>query len=77
MKPDDPDAKVKFLAAEALRGVGGIVLDANGLRFCNELGRRDYVTGATRFAQSVRSLREAFSQALRRCGRTSHPSGCA
>merc|ERR1711988_941571 len=45
VKPDDPDAKVKFLAAEALRGVGGIVLDAQGNRFCNELGRRDYVTG--------------------------------
>merc|ERR1712232_839864 len=45
VKPDDPDAKVKFLAAEALRGVGGLVLDANGKRFCNELGRRDYVTG--------------------------------
>jgi len=39
-------SKVKFLAAEALRGVGGIVLDALGNRFCNELGRRDYVTGA-------------------------------
>merc|ERR1712187_643991 len=34
-----------FLAAEALRGVGGIVLDAFGNRFANELGRRDYVTG--------------------------------
>merc|ERR1719195_1357662 len=45
VKPDDPDAKIKFLAAEALRGVGGIVLDANGKRFANELGRRDYVTG--------------------------------
>jgi len=45
VKPDDPDAKVKFLAAEALRGVGGLVLDANGRRFANELGRRDYVTG--------------------------------
>merc|ERR1711937_470931 len=45
VKPDEPDAKVKFLAAEALRGVGGIVLDANGKRFANELGRRDYVTG--------------------------------
>merc|ERR1719323_2277116 len=45
VKPDDPDAKVKFLAAEALRGVGGLVLDANGNRFANELGRRDYVTG--------------------------------
>merc|ERR1711861_8019 len=27
VKPDDPDAKVKFLAAEALRGVGGLVSD--------------------------------------------------
>merc|ERR1712151_932676 len=43
--PDEPDAKVKFLAAEALRGVGGMLLDINGNRFCNELGRRDYVTG--------------------------------
>merc|ERR1719215_2427998 len=45
VKPDDPDAKIKFLAAEALRGVGGLVLDRNGKRFANELGRRDYVTG--------------------------------
>merc|ERR1712188_17170 len=44
-KPDDPDAKVKFLAAEALRGCGGVLLDANGKRFANELGRRDYVSG--------------------------------
>merc|ERR1712050_153676 len=43
--PDEPDSKVKFLAAEALRGVGGLLLDINGNRFCNELGRRDYVTG--------------------------------
>jgi len=45
VKADDPDAKIKFLAAEALRGVGGIIIDANGKRFANELGRRDYVTG--------------------------------
>jgi len=45
VKPDDADAKVKFLAAEALRGVGGVLLDQNGKRFANELGRRDYVTG--------------------------------
>merc|ERR1712117_676709 len=45
VKPEEPDAKIKFLAAEALRGVGGLVLDANGKRFANELGRRDYVTG--------------------------------
>mmetsp|Transcript_5868 Transcript_5868/g.13099 ORF Transcript_5868/g.13099 Transcript_5868/m.13099 type:complete len:502 (-) Transcript_5868:42-1547(-) len=43
--PDEPDAKVKFLAAEALRGVGGLLIDIEGNRFCNELGRRDYVTG--------------------------------
>jgi len=42
--PAEPEAKVKFLAAEALRGVGGILIDANGNRFVNELGTRDYVT---------------------------------
>merc|ERR1711977_520868 len=42
--PKEPNAKVKFLAAEALRGVGGILIDAKGNRFCNELGTRDYVT---------------------------------
>merc|ERR1719345_267067 len=45
VKPDDADAKIKFLAAEALRGVGGIILNKEGIRFANELGRRDYVTG--------------------------------
>src|SRR4051794_9920915 len=42
---DDPDNRVKFLAAEALRGEGGIILDREGKRFCNDLGTRDYVTG--------------------------------
>lgn len=41
--PNDRDAKVKFLAAEALRGSGGIILDSEGKRFCDELGKRDYV----------------------------------
>jgi len=45
VKPDDADAKIKFLAAEALRGVGGLILNKEGKRFANELGRRDYVTG--------------------------------
>ena len=45
VNPSEPDAKVKFLAAEALRGVGGILLDADGNRFADELGRRDYVSG--------------------------------
>ena len=43
--PREPDAKVKWLAAEALRGVGGLLLDADGKRFADELGHRDYVTG--------------------------------
>lgn len=45
VNPKDPNNKIKFLAAEALRGSGGIMLDATGKRFCNELGRRDYVSG--------------------------------
>lgn len=43
--PAEPDSKLKYLAAEALRGVGGLLLDKEGQRFCDELGRRDYVTG--------------------------------
>ena len=43
--PDEPDAKVKFLAAEALRGCGAMIVDKHGKRIANELGRRDYVTG--------------------------------
>ncbi|KAK6531902.1 hypothetical protein TWF694_003065 [Orbilia ellipsospora] len=43
--PKDPKNKWKFLAAEALRGEGGILLNADGNRFCDELGHRDYVSG--------------------------------
>ncbi|KAI0930652.1 hypothetical protein AcV5_007311 [Taiwanofungus camphoratus] len=43
--PKEPNAKVKFLAAEALRGVGGLLLDNEGQRFVDELQHRDYVTG--------------------------------
>ncbi len=48
MKPDDADAKVRFLAAEALRGVSGIILNRDGERVVNELGHRDRITGETR-----------------------------
>lgn len=34
-----------FLGAEALRGEGGVILNARGERFCDELGTRDYVSG--------------------------------
>jgi flavocytochrome c len=42
--PKDPDSRWKFLAAEALRGEGGLLLNATGDRFCDELGHRDYVS---------------------------------
>jgi len=43
--PKEPEAKVKFLAAEALRGCGGLLLDNTGSRFVDELQHRDFVTG--------------------------------
>lgn len=49
---DDKDAiagkkmpRFLFLGAEALRGEGGIILNAKGERFVDELGTRDYVSG--------------------------------
>jgi flavocytochrome c len=42
--PTDPRNPQKVLAAELLRGVGGILLNSRGERFANELGTRDYVT---------------------------------
>ena len=36
--------KKKFLAPELIRGVGAIILNQEGKRFCNEIGTRDYVT---------------------------------
>ncbi|KAL5341030.1 FAD binding domain-containing protein [Aspergillus crustosus] len=50
----DPSATVKFLAAEALRGEGGILLLNNGKRFVNELETRQHVTDAvTRSASKL------------------------
>jgi flavocytochrome c len=42
--PADPTARVKFLAAEMLRGEGGILL-AGGRRFVNELDTREVISG--------------------------------
>ncbi|CDO91772.1 unnamed protein product [Kluyveromyces dobzhanskii CBS 2104] len=45
--PSNPTSNWKFLAAEALRGLGGILLSPDtGLRFTNELATRDTVTQA-------------------------------
>ena len=48
VKPDDPDARIMFLAEEELCRVGGPVFDANGNRVANELRRRDCVMGEMR-----------------------------
>jgi flavocytochrome c len=42
--PKNPNSTNKVLAGELLRGVGGILLNDDGSRFCNELGIRSYVT---------------------------------
>ncbi|KAI1870411.1 uncharacterized protein JN550_005339 [Neoarthrinium moseri] len=44
--PKEPEARYKFLAAEALRGEGGILLSHEGKRFVNELGTRAHVSDA-------------------------------
>ncbi|PSR99152.1 FAD dependent oxidoreductase [Coniella lustricola] len=43
VQPSDPDARVKFLAAEMLRGGGGILLH-RGRRFVNEMETREHVS---------------------------------
>lgn len=42
--PKDPTAKTKFLAAEALRGEGGLLINSKGERFVDELQHRDFVS---------------------------------
>ena len=44
INPEDERAGTKTLAAELLRGAGGILLARSGERFANELGTRDYVS---------------------------------
>ncbi|KAF7554492.1 hypothetical protein G7046_g6798 [Stylonectria norvegica] len=44
--PASPGAMLKFLAAEMLRGEGGILLSPEGKRFVNEMETREYVSNA-------------------------------
>ncbi len=44
--PQDPTNLSKFLAPESMRGSGGILLDAEGKRFANELTTRSVLTDA-------------------------------
>ncbi|KAJ2845555.1 hypothetical protein IWW36_004733 [Coemansia brasiliensis] len=46
VRPDDVDNPTKILAAEALRGAGGVLVNARGMRFVDELDTRDRVTAA-------------------------------
>ncbi|EDO16321.1 hypothetical protein Kpol_1059p11 [Vanderwaltozyma polyspora DSM 70294] len=58
--PANRDSKWKFLAAEALRGLGGILLNpSTGKRFVNELTTRDLVTEAIQ-SQCPRDDNKAF-----------------
>lgn len=42
--PLNPTSETNFLAPEALRGSGGIIINSKGKRFVNELGLREQVT---------------------------------
>ena len=44
--PDDPSNPTKYLAPEAIRGSGGILVNSEGRRFVNELDLRSVVAGA-------------------------------
>ncbi|KAJ1664687.1 hypothetical protein EV178_003843 [Coemansia sp. RSA 1646] len=57
VKASDPGNPTKFLAAEALRGSGGILLNGLGKRFVNELDTRDMVTSAMTESCSSKSKR--------------------
>ena len=57
--PNDVGNPVKFLAAELLRGEGGLLLDAKGERFVNEMQTRKVVTDA------ITSLPEAEGEGPR------------
>lgn len=54
--PANPHSPQKFLCAEILRGVGAILLNSKGRRFCNELGTRDYVVARMKEQPSNESL---------------------
>lgn len=59
--PQHPWAVAKILAAELLRGEGGILIDSSGKRFVNELDMRDKVTGAIYNSARVMSKPEGES----------------
>ncbi|KAJ2584200.1 hypothetical protein GGF44_001159 [Coemansia sp. RSA 1694] len=63
VKSSDPANPTKFLAAEALRGEGGVLLNGLGRRFVNELDTRDQVTDAMNKFCSAPDTRARHSSA--------------
>ncbi|KAJ2824908.1 hypothetical protein FBU31_003859 [Coemansia sp. 'formosensis'] len=64
VKSSDPGNPTKFLAAEALRGEGGILLNGVGHRFVNELDTRDHVTDAMNKFCSAPNTRARHSDSV-------------
>jgi len=56
INPKDPDDKTKFLAPEALRGSGGIMINNKGQRFVNELDLRSKVVEQMRSQQKMENI---------------------
>jgi len=54
--PSDREAKTKFLAPEAFRGFGGLLLNADGDRFVDELANRQVVADAMRRQDGQRAF---------------------
>ncbi|KAH8722950.1 FAD binding domain-containing protein [Phaeosphaeriaceae sp. PMI808] len=54
--PANTAAPLKFLAAEVLRGEGGLLLNTDGKRFVNELDTRERVTNALTLQPSTSDL---------------------
>lgn len=62
--PADPDASFVILAGEALRGDGGILINASGKRFADELTYRDTLTAAiNRHGSRIRLPQERMTLA--------------
>jgi succinate dehydrogenase/fumarate reductase flavoprotein subunit len=60
--PKNPDDRTKTLAAELLRGVGGLIFDKTGLRFTDELGTRQAVVNGMlkRAGEGVKEVDRTF-----------------
>jgi len=73
--PKEPLAGTQFLAPEAFRGAGGILLNVKGERFVNELGRRKDVVDAIMY-QQVEGSPMAFAYlVLNSAARDRHGAG--